>query len=150
MLLILNKEVFICDIQLPVGSSYDVKSSIGTHIAEFKDTIAFISYDSIRDNNKIKLWTLDNEACLSGGGVEALWTKVLSLEVGVPFNFVEGLFNNIQFLLFDVSGDRLLYNSNNKLTTEVSSYPHFAPCESLKYTKSLFSLTGFRRIKWAA
>ncbi|XP_017220909.1 F-box/kelch-repeat protein At3g06240 isoform X1 [Daucus carota subsp. sativus] len=78
----LNKEVFICDIKLPVGSD-DVKSCRGTHIAQYKDTIAFISYDNIRGSEKINLWTLDNEACLSGGGLEASWTKVLGLDVGI-------------------------------------------------------------------
>ncbi|XP_017220910.1 F-box/kelch-repeat protein At2g43445 isoform X2 [Daucus carota subsp. sativus] len=143
----LNKEVFICDIKLPVGSD-DVKSCRGTHIAQYKDTIAFISYDNIRGSEKINLWTLDNEACLSGGGLEASWTKVLGLDVGVSFDNVEGLFNNIQFLLF--GDERLLYNSNKKLTTKVPSYPNYAPSTFLRYTKSLVSLTGFKRIKWAA
>ncbi|WOH12843.1 hypothetical protein DCAR_0832352 [Daucus carota subsp. sativus] len=144
----LNKEVFIRDINLPVGS-FDYGSS-SSEIAQYKDTIAFIVSYSIADSAKINLWTLDNEACLSGGGVEASWTKVLSLDVGVPFNFVEGLFNDTQFLLYGVSGGRLLYNSNDKLTTEVPGYPNIAPCAIFKYTKSLFSLTGFKRIKWAS
>ncbi|XP_017222032.1 F-box/kelch-repeat protein At3g06240 [Daucus carota subsp. sativus] len=142
----LNKEVFICRINVPV-SSFEFGSS--SEIAQYKDSIAFIHSDSIMDG-KINLWTLDNEACLSGGGVEASWTKVLILDVGVPFLFVEGLFNNTQFLLFGVGGDRLLYNSNNKSSTEVPGYPNIATCEFFKYTKSLFSLTGFKRIKWAA
>nr|XP_017223123.1 PREDICTED: uncharacterized protein LOC108199693 isoform X2 [Daucus carota subsp. sativus] len=143
----LNKEVFICDNNLPVGSFEYVEYS---KIAQYKDTIAFIVSDSITDNNKINLWILDNIACLRGG-VEASWTKVLSFDVGAPYDVVEGPFNDIQFLLEDVDCiNRLLYNSNNKLTTEFPGFPKIAPCELFKYTKSLFSLTGFKRIKWAA
>ncbi|KAK1386372.1 F-box domain-containing protein [Heracleum sosnowskyi] len=57
----LNKEVFICDIQLPAHSD-------DACLADFKDSIAVIL--SNFGDDMINLWTLDDEACLRGVGVE--------------------------------------------------------------------------------
>ncbi|KAK1380039.1 F-box domain-containing protein [Heracleum sosnowskyi] len=74
----LNKEVFICGIKLPVISSPDDESFV--HINDFKDTIS-VTY-SLEKEGKIKLWALDDETGVCSGGVEASWTKVLSVDVG--------------------------------------------------------------------
>ncbi|KAK1398638.1 F-box domain-containing protein [Heracleum sosnowskyi] len=141
----LNKELFICDINLPGCSFDDAPGSIETRVSDFKDTITVIFF--VVDDGEIQLWTLDDEACLHGGGVEALWTNVLSIDVGVPLLFVEGLFNNFQIFVVNRDKDRFMYDLNKKVT---GPYFEFETGEIFKYTKSLFSLQGFKRIKWAA
>ncbi|XP_074343177.1 uncharacterized protein LOC141681011 [Apium graveolens] len=123
------------------------KSSTKTRVSNFNDTIAVIF--CTMDNGKIQLWTLDNEACLCGGGVQALWTKVLSIDVGLPLYLVEGLYNNSQFLVVGRDGNRFMYDLNKKVTKNFTG-PYFEATEIFKYTASIFSLEGFKRIKWAA
>lgn len=142
----LNKELFICDINLPVSSFHDAQSSTNTRVSNFNDTIAAIFCNMY--NGEIQLWKLDNEACLCGDGVKALWTKVLSIDVGLPLYLVEGLFNNFQLFLVGRNGNRFMYDLNKKVTTNFTG-PYFEASEIFKYTKSLFSLKGFKRIKWA-
>lgn len=43
----------------------------------------------------------------------------VSVDVGVCLNFVEGLFNNVQFLLNCEEGGSFMYNSNKKVTTNL-------------------------------
>ncbi|KAK1380027.1 F-box domain-containing protein [Heracleum sosnowskyi] len=143
----LNKEVFICDIKLPVSPFDGYHGFDATRIRVFKDSIAFISYQ-YRD--KINLWTLDDEACFRGSGVEASWTKMLSIDVGVRLKCVKGLFNNVQFLLNCKVGVHFMYNSDKKVTTSLHSPPDLLHGEVLSYTESLFSLVGSKRVKWIA
>lgn len=113
------------------------------------DTIAVTI--SNMDKGIIHLWTLDDEACLcggSGGGVGASWTKVIAVDVGVPLHFVGGLFNNVHLLL-DIDGDVILYDLNKKVVSNVTVPGLLGTHEFFKYMKSLFSLKGFKRIKWA-
>ncbi|KAK1380044.1 hypothetical protein POM88_026788 [Heracleum sosnowskyi] len=145
----LNKEVFICNINLPLSTLDDAKPfDIQTCVTDFENTIAFII--SILNKGKINLWTLDNEASVCTNGVKASWTKVLSVDVGVPLGFVHGLFNNVQFLLSasdESDVNQFLYNWNNKVTIEVPTGLFLERGQFFKYTKSLFSLLGFKRIK---
>ncbi|XP_074347616.1 putative F-box protein At1g50870 [Apium graveolens] len=139
----LNKETFICGIKLPDGHFDDDNSLID--ITDFKDNVAVIN--SIVNQGKIHLWTLDDEACVCSG-VEASWTKVISVNVGVVSEHFSFLYSNSHFLLFDKDGERFLFNWNTEVTTEVTTQPYVD--EFFKYTKSLFWLEGFRRIRWAA
>ena len=87
----LNKEVFIFNIELP-------GDPVSTCITEYNGSVAASVFQ--KSENKVKLWTLDDEACLRGGGVEASWTMKLSCDiVGKRFDFVAGLFNSVEFLL---------------------------------------------------
>ncbi|XP_074364465.1 F-box/kelch-repeat protein At3g23880-like [Apium graveolens] len=133
----LNKELFICDINLPVTSFDDAQSSTKTRVSNFNDTIAVIF--CTMDNGKIQLWTLDNEACLCGGGVQALWTKVLSIDVGLPLYLVEGLYNNSQFLVVGRDGNRFMYDLNKKVTKNFTG-PYFEATEIFKYTARFIGL----------
>ncbi|KAL8105119.1 hypothetical protein AgCh_029058 [Apium graveolens] len=144
----LNKDLFIWDVNLPVSSFNGAQSFIKTRVIDFKDTIVVTI--SNMDEGKIQLWTLDDEACLYGGEVNASWTKVLTVDVGVPLNIVGSLFNNVQLLLVDAKGDVYLYDLNKKVTLDVTVPSFLEPREFIKYVKSLFSLEGFKRIKWAA
>lgn len=74
----LNKEVFIWEIELRVCSN-DVC------IAGFMDSIAVIIFFE-DEGNEIKLWTLDDEACIRGAGVKASWTMMFTIDVGVWFD----------------------------------------------------------------
>ncbi|WOH12844.1 hypothetical protein DCAR_0832353 [Daucus carota subsp. sativus] len=140
----INKEVFISDINLPY--SLGDYAYFETRVTEFKDSVATIV--SVMYKRKIKLWTLDDEACLCGsGGVEASWTIMQVVHVGVRIQFVEGHFNDVQFLILDEDDDRFLYDSDKK-ATNVRIPPYFSGHNFFKYRKSLFSLVGFKRIKW--
>ncbi|XP_017240286.2 uncharacterized protein LOC108213058 isoform X1 [Daucus carota subsp. sativus] len=77
----LNKEVFICEIKLPIKPS-DPHKCYDARIVDFKDSIAIMfSNDEELSSGKINLWTLDDEACLRDGGVEASWTFMLNIDV---------------------------------------------------------------------
>lgn len=74
--MVLNKEVFICDIKFPLDS-FD---------ARITDSVAVFMFDELAGN--INLWTLDDEACLGGAGVKASWTLMLSTYVGDQIIYV--------------------------------------------------------------
>lgn len=141
----LNKEVFIGGIKLPVVSLDEEESSIDITVS--KDTVVAIT--CVLEEGKINLWTLDDETCVCSGGVEASWTKVLCVDIGVPDEFFCVLYSNFEFILIEKDGDRILYNWNTKETTDVAVRPYLERGEIFKYTKSLFSLVGSKRIMWA-
>ncbi|XP_017250926.1 putative F-box protein At1g32420 [Daucus carota subsp. sativus] len=135
----LNKEVFIYNIKLPTVDPE------GTCIAEYYGSIAVMMLCE-QSEKKVKLWTLDDEACLSGGGVEASWTMKLSFDVGDQhFYRPRGLFNSVEFLLVDHNYNRFLYNpyrqapANLRPTTSWKIFNH---------TKSLFPIAGSEPVKW--
>ncbi|KAK1371202.1 hypothetical protein POM88_037294 [Heracleum sosnowskyi] len=72
------------------------------------------------------------------------------MEEGVTLNYVGGFFNNVQLALDNEVADGFLYDLNKKVATYFPEHPYFETCEISKYTKSLFSLEGFKRIKWCA
>ncbi|KAK1386374.1 F-box domain-containing protein [Heracleum sosnowskyi] len=100
----LNKEVFICDISLPVRSN-------DACIADFKDSVAVIIFNFSEKVDRIKLWTLDDEACLRGVGVEASWTMMLTIDV--VFKYTE--------TLLPVAGSKLVNWSDDVDDNEESS-----------------------------
>ena len=135
----LNKEVFICNIKLPVAVG-----PVEACIADFNDSISVCIYNKLDD--KLKLWTLDDEACLRGGGVEVSWTIKLNIEVGwEPFDHVKGLFNSVEFLLVDEESDWFFYNFYKKEICGLNGYT-----DIFRYTKSLFSIVGSKPVKWTA
>ncbi|KAK1380041.1 hypothetical protein POM88_026785 [Heracleum sosnowskyi] len=101
----LNKEVLIFDINLPVSCFDDARIHIRTCITDFKDTVAVII--SILIKSKINLWILDDEKHVFVVVLVELkhhGQKVLSIDAGVPLDFVEGVFNNVQPLLLEQEG----------------------------------------------
>ncbi|KAK1398268.1 F-box domain-containing protein [Heracleum sosnowskyi] len=119
----LNKEVFICDIELPTEPSC-------ARITDFNDSISVSAYVEL--DNKVYLWTLESEACLQGGGVNASWTKILSVDVGVQLGWVAGLVNNDEFLLVEKGGEWLFYNFKNEDARKLHCPPYFGSSEILK------------------
>lgn len=146
----LNKEVFICHINLPVRPFDDDSEYFNTCIAEFKDSIAINFSENNIWSDKIKLWKLDDETCLHGGGVKASWTLMLNINLGEPLQYVDDLFNSVEFLVGTEDGSQLLYNSDKKVTRHVPDVPYFGYPEVFKYTESLFSLAGSKRVNWTA
>ncbi|XP_063949007.1 F-box protein At4g11590-like [Daucus carota subsp. sativus] len=135
----LNKEVFIYDIKLPVDPE-------DTCIAEYYDSIAVMMCE--RSENKVKLWTLDDEACLSGGGVEASWTMKLSFDVGDQhFYRPQGIFNSVEFILVDYRYNRFLYNPYKQAPTNLRRTTSW---EIFNHKKSLFPVAGSKPVKWTA
>ncbi|KAK1398267.1 F-box domain-containing protein [Heracleum sosnowskyi] len=137
----LNKEVFICNIENPAGPT-------DGRITEFNDSISVSAYAKFDD--KVNLWTLDSEACLQGGGVKVSWTKILSVHVGLPLDWVAGLLNSVDFILVDRDGEWFFYNFKNEDARNLQDPPYFGGSEIFKYTKGLFSFEGSKRVKWTA
>ncbi|KAK1386365.1 F-box domain-containing protein [Heracleum sosnowskyi] len=137
----LNREVFICDIKLPVASC-------DACIADFKDSIAVIIFNFKEERDRIKLWTLDDEACLRGAGVEASWTMMLSIDVGMHLDWVYGIFNSVEFLL--ESDDWFSYNTDKKEVIRMFPNPLFDFNEVFKYTESLVLVAGSKLVNWSA
>ncbi|KAK1362860.1 F-box domain-containing protein [Heracleum sosnowskyi] len=137
----LNKEVFICNIKLPVISSSDAHLK-EDHIIDFKDSVAIC----IGFIKKVDLWTLDDEACFRGGGeINASWTMMFSIGLSEPLDYVEGFFNRVVFLIAVVGGDELfLYNSEEKVGEMVYNINQFFEIGTsvCKCTESLVSIAG--------
>ncbi|KAK1352854.1 hypothetical protein POM88_052692 [Heracleum sosnowskyi] len=77
-----------------------------TRVIEFNKSIAvIILWDSgLNDNKKINMWSLDDDECLRGGGVEASWTPMFSIDLAsiglaVPAKLILGYFNNGDLLV---------------------------------------------------
>ncbi|XP_074346171.1 F-box/kelch-repeat protein At3g23880-like [Apium graveolens] len=139
----LNKEVFVCDVKLPI-SCYCGSICYVAQIAEFKDSVSVIISKCEKLGKTISLWTLDDEACLHGGGVKALWTFKLSIDVESEIchlEWVQGLYNSVEFLLLDVDG-WFSYNSDNKVGRYIRPDPYFSYDEVFKYRESLLSVPG--------
>ncbi|KAK1386367.1 F-box domain-containing protein [Heracleum sosnowskyi] len=136
----LNKEVFICDISLPVRSN-------DTCVADFKDSVAVIIFNFSEKVDRIKLWSLDDEACLRGVGVEASWTMMLTIDVGVRVDWVFGIFNSVELLL--ASGDLFLYNLNKKVGRYIDTDLFFDFHEVFKYTETLLPVPGSKLVNWS-
>ncbi|KAK1386385.1 F-box domain-containing protein [Heracleum sosnowskyi] len=134
----LNREVFVCDIELPARSD-------DACLSDFKDSIAVIL--SNFDDDMINLWTLDDEACLRGVGVEASWTMMLTIDVGVRVDWVYGIFNSVEFLL--ESGDCFSYNLDKKVGRYIDTNPFFDFVDLFKYTESLVPVAGSKLVNWS-
>ncbi|KAK1386375.1 hypothetical protein POM88_024110 [Heracleum sosnowskyi] len=136
----LNKNVFICDIKLPV-------SSYAACIADFKGSIAVTIFNFKERGNEIKLWTLDDDACLRGVGVKASWTMMLTIDVGLTFDWVYGIFNSVEVLL--TRGNWFSYNLDKKVGRYIDTNPFFDFDEVFKYTESLVPVAGSKLVNWS-
>ncbi|XP_017251403.1 F-box protein At1g30790-like [Daucus carota subsp. sativus] len=145
----LNKEVFICDIKLPINCK-GPRKCYDARIVDFKDSIAVMfSNDEELRSGKINLWILDDEACLRGGGVEASWTFMLNIDVGKQLGYLKGLFNNVEFLL--IYGEWISYNYDRKVVRYIRTYPLFDYDDVFKYTESqqMLLVTGSKMVNWS-
>lgn len=136
----LNKEVLNCAINFPVGT-------FNARIIEVNDSVGVVLANDIKWKSKIRLWTLDDEACLRGGGVEASWTLMFSIDVGLSVQFVHGYFNGGDLLML-ADGVWYLYNKDKK---EAKTVPVSIDMRQVyKYTESLVSIAGSKQVIWNA
>ncbi|KAK1348666.1 F-box domain-containing protein [Heracleum sosnowskyi] len=158
----LNKEVLNCAIKLPVVYDDDCDDA---HIIEFNNSCAVITifYDfnySIVDE-RIGLWTLNDDACLRcGGGVEASWTPIFSIHTDLP-PCLDKITPGSTTAGYISNGDRVLLIMNNKCWISYNVDKNEAEIVPLsgdmadryashvyKYTESLISLAGFNQVNW--
>ncbi|KAK1365265.1 hypothetical protein POM88_040826 [Heracleum sosnowskyi] len=122
----LNKEVFKCGINLPVttfGTSLEDIKDMGAdaRITDLNDSIAVIIYKNYKNNCKMNLWMLDDEACFCKGGIEASWTLVLDIDLSLLVPFVHGYFISGDILLLH-DDDWCLYDPDTK---ELRDFSHW-------------------------
>ncbi|XP_074379552.1 F-box/LRR-repeat protein At2g43260-like [Apium graveolens] len=137
----LDKEVFTCGID-PLPSR-----SFNSTFINFNDSIAIITSTGYK-LNAYNLWTLDDEACLRGSGVEASWTLKLSIGVDCAVDYpprVYGCFNSGDFLICAGSGSYLLKNSHTEKTRNVP-LANITGRRLIKYNESLVSITGSNQV----
>ncbi|XP_074354822.1 putative F-box protein At1g47790 [Apium graveolens] len=126
-------------------------------IIEYSKSIAVLVLrdNGLNYNKRVKMWTLDDDACLCGGGVEASWTPVFSIDLGIPAYIVHGFFSNkdVQILLENVD----VWISCNIDKKEAKIIPLSIDMAKelynrhiYKYTESLVSLEGFGQVNWNA
>ncbi|KAL1832730.1 hypothetical protein ACET3Z_002381 [Daucus carota] len=148
----LNKEVFICDIKLPGCSNEPREECYDARIVDFKDSIAVITSDDKELSGKLNLWTLDDEACLRGGRVKALWTFMLSIDVGVHLMYVKGLFSSVEFLLVLVpDSEWFSYNFDKKEARRINTV-RFSDFDAVfKYTENqqMLLVTKSKLVNWS-
>ncbi|XP_074347493.1 putative F-box protein At2g02030 [Apium graveolens] len=128
----LHKELLYCRLELPDIDCETVEATI----TDFNDSIAVFT----SNDEKFKLWTLDDEECLRGGEVKTSWTMMLRIDLGQPIQFVVGYFNHGDLLLVSKDGSLLSYNFDKKEARELEA--RFDYRQVFKYTESLISVQG--------
>lgn len=154
----LNAGVFNCLIKFPAPTfdeSITEFDGFDPHarITEYNGSIAAIICRRSDYDRKINLWSLDDAACLSGGGIQASWTLRLNIIVDQPVQFVHGYFRGDDFLLLN-DDVWYLYNSNNKEADlcipeneKARIFMDAFYCGQIfRYTKSLFKIDGFTQV----
>lgn len=170
----LNSEVFNCGIKFPAPTYDIIEFDCFEHqatITNYNDSIAAIIFTSCGNDCNINLWSLDDEACLRGGGICSSWTLRLNIIVKQPVQFVYGYLRDGDFLL--VNNDKVwylnnsddneeadyLYNSENDEEADLcipqnEKARNFSNAISygqiFRYTKSLFKIDGFTQVNWNA
>ncbi|KAK1365323.1 F-box domain-containing protein [Heracleum sosnowskyi] len=142
----LSREVFTSGIKIPVRCRslrvYNARLTV------VKDSIAVAFFSKRAElSGKVKLWTLDDDACLRGGEVEASWTLLLSVQVDLPVRFVRGYFNSGDILLVVAGEDTetwCLYNTDKKEAKAVPSSIYAS--QVIKYNESLVSVEGSKQV----
>lgn len=159
----LHEEVFNCVIKFPAPTfdqSITEYNAFDPHarITEYNgSSIAAIICRRRDYDRKINLWSLDDEACLSDGGIQASWTLRLDIIVNQPVQFVNGYFRGGDFLLLN-DDVWYLYNSNNEeadlcipQNEKARIFMDAFYCRQIfRYAESLFKINGFTQINWNA
>ncbi|XP_074337935.1 F-box protein CPR1-like [Apium graveolens] len=151
----LNKETLNSGIKLPAIFDDDE-----ARITEFNNSVAVIISRNELDvyktdwrlDQKIYVWMLDDDTCLSGGGVEASWTPMFSIDLVTPSVVILGYFNKRDLLLL-ISSDDYVWISCNSDRKEVKAVPlsvdmasHHYTRDGYKYRETLVSLAGFKQV----
>lgn len=144
----LNREQFGCCVKIPCVPSVEIFSS-DSRIIEFKGSVVVITpaHGENLLSDKFDLWTLNDDACLYDGEVEAAWNILFRIDIGVPVRFIVGYFNLGDFLCFFQDNGWLVYNSEKKAVTDA---PAIIGTKLFKYTESLLSIEGSEPVNWTA
>ncbi|XP_074346376.1 F-box protein At5g07610-like [Apium graveolens] len=170
----LNKEVMNCAIKLPVVVAPDndpddpdnidepYEAQAQARIIEFNNSIAVIVLWSNALNGDttkrrlekiVKMWKLDDDACLRDGGVEASWTLMFSIDLGVRARLINGYFSkgDLLLLISNINYD-YMWISGNAYKKEAKIVPipvemagHHNNSNVYEYTESL---AGFKQVSW--
>ncbi|KAK1352865.1 hypothetical protein POM88_052703 [Heracleum sosnowskyi] len=158
-------------IDIPWNGDFDVcvngyLSGIGNYarIIEFNKSIAVvILLNALNDDktdrkldNKINMWSFDDDACLRGDGVELSWTIMFSIDLVMPVELSLGYFSKGDLLLL-ILDENYVYkwivcNANKKeakifpLSVDMAKHKYFRGVN--KYVESLVSLAGFKQVNW--
>ncbi|KAL6526132.1 hypothetical protein OROMI_029772 [Orobanche minor] len=132
------------------------------HVIEYNKCISVIILMHIgrsgdefdcRFYEKINVWMLDDDACLRGGGVEASWTPMLSIDLDSPSKLSYLYFSNGDFLLLTTHDDDNMWILRNADMKDVKIVPlsvdtavELYLVQIYQYTESLVSLGGFRQV----
>ncbi|KAK1352851.1 F-box domain-containing protein [Heracleum sosnowskyi] len=152
----LNKEVVNCAIKLPVNiSGYKdariIEFNNSVAVVQMRNTFNFVDKNFVFDG-KINIWTLNDDACLHGSGVEASWTLLCSIDT-VAAEIIHGYFSKRDLLLL------INYHSEDYAWISCDVDKKEAKIVSLsvdmayydytrfiyKHTLSLVSLAGFKQ-----
>ncbi|XP_063943380.1 putative F-box protein At4g21240 [Daucus carota subsp. sativus] len=179
----LNTEVLNCAIKLPrdvaaaiVAARAVTAAAVGglnivnsyeahpkTHIIEYNKSVAVIMLwaNALNDdrtgqgfNKAINMWKLEDDSCLRGGGVEASWTLMFSIDLAMPTELFNGYFSNGDLLLLIGYEDYrwISCNARKKEARIARVYileDHRYTRYLYRYTESLVSLAGFKlQISW--
>lgn len=147
----LNREQFGCCVKIPCVPSVEIFSS-DSRIIEFKGSVAVITpaHGGKLLSDKFDLWTLNDDACLYDGEVEAAWNILFRIDIGVPVSFIVGYLNLGDFLCYfeEEEDGWLVYNSEKKTVTDVPVF--IIGTKLFKYTESLLSIDGSEPVNWTA
>lgn len=140
------------------GDNYDDDETRITwsnaRIIEFNKSIGVIILrdTGLNGDKKVYMCTLDDEACLHGGGVEASWTLMFSIDLGMRAYITHGYFSNRDLQIILDNADVWISCNIDKreakivpLSIEMAKHNNR---HIYKYTESLVSLEGFRQVDW--
>ncbi|KAK1352866.1 hypothetical protein POM88_052704 [Heracleum sosnowskyi] len=165
----LNREVLNCAVKVPtidgvhnhahIDSDDDTRVHDNFQILEFHNSVAVTLLMNVDDTNRrICIWTLNDYACLHGGGVEASWTPMFSITLATSGELIRGYFSNGDFqqiirnkddLWIYCNADKKEAKINAPLPTNTSGH-HYYSYNVYKYMESLVSLKGFRQVNKSA
>ncbi|XP_074322986.1 F-box protein At4g22390-like [Apium graveolens] len=132
----LNNEVFNCDVEFPVDSMISRIISIGD------SAVGFITLEEL--GGQIKFWKLDDVECLRGGGAEASWSLMVSIDVDfgcMPL----GYYGCGDFVLLIDGPVWVLYNADKKEATNLPIRKFWR--QNFRYTESLVTIPGSKEVR---
>ncbi|KAK1377756.1 hypothetical protein POM88_024500 [Heracleum sosnowskyi] len=132
----LNNEVFNCDVEFPVNSVFARIISLGDL------AVGFITLEGFA--GEIKLWKLDNVECLRGGGVEASWSLMASIDVDFGC-MPHGYYSRGDFLLITDGPVWVFYNADKKEATNLAIKKLWR--QIFRYTESLVTIPGSKEVR---
>ncbi|KAK1371065.1 hypothetical protein POM88_037157 [Heracleum sosnowskyi] len=124
-------------------------------IIEFNKSIGVIILrdTGLNADKKVYMCTLDDEACLRGGGVEASWALMFSIDLVMRAYITHGYFSNRDLqIILDYADVWISCNVDKReakiVPLLIGMAKHQYNRHIYKYTESLVSVEGFRQVDW--